>query len=358
MKKRYTYNLGLILVILLTSTVPIFVLLRSSLPLVKFELRYQESPKTSWDFPLEDKFEYVEPLPGDLPTVRPLALGNMSVQEFDKRERAFIRYISTLQFDCRNRVRAGSNEFKDGGWEVCVDRPFLTKNKCLVYSFGINNDWSFDEYMSTKFGCLVHAFDPSMSIGDHVHSRNVLFHQMGLWGENTVLFKRMQRPSKWTVKTLGTIINALGHNNTVIDVLKIDIEYAEWSAFNAIFKEGVLRQVKQLLIEFHLNDNEKSKFKNAQAVLIEKIAKRQKLNNQVNTTPDPLDVAVASPSVSEALTSIKQLGFRIFYSKWNYYSRQQNINTKRTIYFAQEVHFVNVNFCKTCKDFAREVQEQ
>lgn len=46
-------------------------------------------------------------------------------------------------------------------------------------------------------------------------------------------------------------------NNTFIflqktvDILKIDIEYSEWESFEAILREGSLRNVKQLMVEFH-----------------------------------------------------------------------------------------------------------
>ena len=52
-------------------------------------------------------------------------------------------------------------------------------DQCLVYSFGISGEWSFDEAMQA-FGCQVHSFDPSMDLGDHQHSQNISFHNLGL----------------------------------------------------------------------------------------------------------------------------------------------------------------------------------
>lgn len=48
----------------------------------------------------------------------------------------------------------------DGQKAVCLDtevRPI--KGKCLVYSFGVNNEWSFEDTMD-EYGCEVYAFDP------------------------------------------------------------------------------------------------------------------------------------------------------------------------------------------------------
>ena len=42
---------------------------------------------------------------------------------------------------------------------------------CLIYSFGINNEWSFDK-MFESFGCQVYAFDPSMDMKDGDYTDN------------------------------------------------------------------------------------------------------------------------------------------------------------------------------------------
>ena len=50
--------------------------------------------------------------------------------------------------------------YKDGQKSVCLDeglKPVI--NNCLVYSFGIDNEWSFDDDMA-KLGCDVYSFDP------------------------------------------------------------------------------------------------------------------------------------------------------------------------------------------------------
>ncbi|VDI18203.1 Hypothetical predicted protein [Mytilus galloprovincialis] len=48
----------------------------------------------------------------------------------------------------------------DGGWNVCHDKPYRPPVPCLVYSFGINNDFSFDDFIVKTYGCDVHSFDP------------------------------------------------------------------------------------------------------------------------------------------------------------------------------------------------------
>jgi len=52
----------------------------------------------------------------------------------------------------------------DGAYDLCIEEQFWPlKNskdyKCLMYSFGVGNDFSFDDEMAKK-GCEVHSFDP------------------------------------------------------------------------------------------------------------------------------------------------------------------------------------------------------
>ncbi len=45
----------------------------------------------------------------------------------------------------------------------------------------------------------------SMKKGDHMHRRNMYFHNTGLWHENTT------NKNKWQMKSLSSIITMLGH---------------------------------------------------------------------------------------------------------------------------------------------------
>lgn len=49
-----------------------------------------------------------------------------------------------------------------GGWEICEDKNFLpeTFSDCIVYSYGLGADWSFDNAAEDS-GCEVHGFDPT-----------------------------------------------------------------------------------------------------------------------------------------------------------------------------------------------------
>jgi hypothetical protein len=61
----------------------------------------------------------------------------------------------------------------DGDKFVCMD-TFVDGSECLVYSFGINDDWSFEDFI-INFGCSVfaYAYDPTVNFpskrGDNIH---------------------------------------------------------------------------------------------------------------------------------------------------------------------------------------------
>lgn len=133
-------------------------------------------------------------------------------------------------------------ERSSGGWPVVVANPSA---ECLVYSFGINNEWSFDEAMEA-FGCRVYSFDPSMNTSSHNHSRKIHFYDWGLSDRNEI------RPNHWTMKSLDSIYQSLQHQSRIIDYLKLDIETSEWSVLPQIVSSGMMDRVRQLGVEIHL----------------------------------------------------------------------------------------------------------
>lgn len=51
----------------------------------------------------------------------------------------------------------------DGNKYVCLDKVYsdVLNGNCLIYSFGIAGDWTFEEAMA-GLGCTVRAFDPTI----------------------------------------------------------------------------------------------------------------------------------------------------------------------------------------------------
>ncbi|XP_013397979.1 uncharacterized protein LOC106164567 isoform X1 [Lingula anatina] len=234
----------------------------------------------------------------------------MTLKEYDRLEKGFYGHLMRQQYDCRNRVRAGISE--DGGWEVCMDPQFAIKpGSCLVYSFGLGNEWSFDKYMSKS--CTVYGFDPSIGL-KHEYQEvqpNMWFYNIGLFRENRIV--RWQNGQRWTLKTLGTVRQMLKHTDATIDYLKMDVEESEWDALKTAFKEGSLKNVKQLAMELHI------------------------WNFSKYITPKHVYV----------LRKLEELGFKIFFSERNGSSRIKSKFTGRVLTWANNVYFVNTNYLQT-----------
>ena len=140
----------------------------------------------------------------------------------------------------------------DGQKAVCMDpsvRP-ERESECLVYSFGISNDWTFDEAME-QMGCRIYAFDPSMNANSHNHSNKIHFFNLGL-GDRDERWNKDPNMN-WTMKSLDSIYyNLLKHEGRIIDYLKIDIEHSEWIVLPQVLASGMMDRVRQLGLEVHL----------------------------------------------------------------------------------------------------------
>jgi len=168
-----------------------------------------------------------------------------------------------LEYECASKRRLGSPY---GGWWVCAQ--YLSSTS-IVYSAGIGTDISFDLEMIREFGLTIHAFDPTpksvawvqaqrsppqfvmneVGIADYdgtaeffaprnrSHVSHSLVHQRNV-GEESIRVR---------VARLATLMRERGH--TELDVLKMDIEGAEYAVIESILQEKI--PIRQLLVEFH-----------------------------------------------------------------------------------------------------------
>ena len=153
-----------------------------------------------------------------------------------------------------------------GGWTIA---PEYLDSTSVMYSFGVGNDISFDLAAIDKFGMQVHGFDPSPQAVAWMTNQRLppqyAFHSYGLGtqdgavsffapGRNTGMYSVNSHHRGVTgtnvalpVHTLATIVKSL--NTRKIDVLKMDIEGAEYDLITSIVECSV--PIRQLLIEFH-----------------------------------------------------------------------------------------------------------
>ncbi|XP_061610413.1 probable methyltransferase-like protein 24 isoform X3 [Phyllopteryx taeniolatus] len=108
------------------------------------------------------------------------------------------------------------------------------------------DDRNLEGYLA-RSGCEVHCFDPSLKQA-HQQRNAMWLHRLSVdWRDpNPAVSAQRQYTKK-----LATILNDFGHRR--VDVLKADMESAEWKILENLILEGVLDSVGQLLLEVHLH---------------------------------------------------------------------------------------------------------
>ncbi len=155
---------------------------------------------------------------------------------------------------------------RSGVWTVC---PEGLGPDSIVYSFGVGDNIDWELALIRRFGTTVHAFDPtpasvawirSQALPDKFH-----FSPLGIAGHDGSASFRLPRHGsrfnyhptlsemdvgddlKLPVRRLATLMAERGHER--IDVLKMDIEGAEYGVLDDLLAAGIY--AGQVLIEFH-----------------------------------------------------------------------------------------------------------
>ena len=131
---------------------------------------------------------------------------------------------------------------------VRPDLIFPKSRKCVVYGMGIADDSSFEAKMAQH--CEVHAFDCSVEVeSPAVSGKPFTFHQLCI-GDKPVKSTTayMNQAREYQYSSLAETMASLGH--TELDVLKFDIEGAEWSLIEQHILSNGTRPA-QLMFELH-----------------------------------------------------------------------------------------------------------
>lgn len=128
---------------------------------------------------------------------------------------------------------------------ICLDK--IVPHACTVYSFGINYQWEFDDFMHA-YGCVVRSFDPGMQYQRQRGARH-FFEAVGIGaqsglhqGESTLYSKK----KTYNVETLESIMQR--HGDTFVDLVRLDVESAEFDVLDTLPYD----RIGQLSLEIHM----------------------------------------------------------------------------------------------------------
>jgi FkbM family methyltransferase len=171
-----------------------------------------------------------------------------------------------IQFPVQTRETTVSLGAEGAAWSVC---PGGLGRDSVIYSVGIGTDISFDLALIERYGVTVHAFDPTPGSIAWLEAQTLparfKWQQVGLAAhdgqasffppDNPTFISHSMLPRpvgdgraiRVDVRRVRTLMRDLGHDR--LDVLKMDIEGAEYDVVDDILASGVA--IEQLLIEFH-----------------------------------------------------------------------------------------------------------
>lgn len=154
-------------------------------------------------------------------------------------------YLDNADIVCSRRIRMGS--LSDDGWEVCDDEGVRPRNPpCLVYSFNNQDSSAFEYDIARVYKCTVHSFQPYFNGKEYNKSDNIFVHPFGIGRYSEIT------PEGNEIYTMADIRTILGHTKRNIDLIKMNIEGAEWPALYGMLGTDDLDNVRQLLVKCHV----------------------------------------------------------------------------------------------------------
>lgn len=160
-----------------------------------------------------------------------------------------------------NLIRLGG---RYAGW--IIPGNVITSGS-ICYCAGVGEDISFDRALIDRFGCHVLAFDPTPRAIAYVQKQgpiaNFTLNPCGLWDKDeTLKFYAPADPNHVShsainlqhtdtyfeapVRRTASIMREFGHAH--IDLLKLDIEGAEYKVLNSILEDKI--NIKVLCVEY------------------------------------------------------------------------------------------------------------
>lgn len=187
--------------------------------------------------------------------------------KFKKNARNFYLFLIGKSLYLKRTVKLDHEWFGNeyGGFYVYPN--YLDENS-IIYSFGIGEDISFDLQLINTFNCKVYGFDPTPKSINWIKSQEICrlfyFSDYGIGKQTGMVTFYLPKNTSHVSGSVFALSNLnqlepidvllkkfsdIEFNHKVIDILKMDIEGAEYDIISSILESDVV--IKQILIEFH-----------------------------------------------------------------------------------------------------------
>jgi FkbM family methyltransferase len=183
--------------------------------------------------------------------------GALSKRFFDKIARVLYRPIPSIKDE-------GANEFyKSGGEQLRFDYPGLKKNSIVFDLGGYEGQWASDIY--GRYRPKIYIFEVYAPYYDNIKER--FFYndaikvynfglsaqdavtQIAIDGYSTSAFKKSENMVEIELKNISHFI--LENKIKKIDLMKINIEGAEYGLLAHLISTGIVKIIANLQIQFH-----------------------------------------------------------------------------------------------------------
>lgn len=170
-------------------------------------------------------------------------------------------FFSLYYFNRPKSIKLGNPE---AAW--WIPHGILNQHS-IVYSGGVGNDISFELELIKKYQLQLYAFDPTPAaikyISKFKNNKKLHFYPWGLWSQNKKVkfflpknkndvshsIVNLQQTNEYFLavcKKISTIKKKFKHRH--IDLLKIDIEGAEYEVLNSMLSANILPKI--ICVEF------------------------------------------------------------------------------------------------------------
>ncbi|XP_007245833.4 probable methyltransferase-like protein 24 [Astyanax mexicanus] len=161
------------------------------------------------------------------------------------------QFITTPEVNCSRWLGSvGPQSALESSDTLCMDY-WTSGNPCVAYSFSLDGKDAVFLDSTLSLGFEVHRFDPSRRLRHSGGSGlgSIQHHQA--WLDWRRPHARPHRGVLGTVpRRLADIMASLGHRT--VDVVRADLESAEWRVLESWVQDGTLGKINQLILTVHL----------------------------------------------------------------------------------------------------------